>query len=132
VLHLLFSALLSDHKLLDYFRTRNYTVGLTESFDGCALAVFRMLGIKSVHETSAIPIMETTALSHGMPLDFRHVPCKFKVFKFHEFLTLVYQNFAQEGPPSSLIEIWYNFYVSLCARFYILGLFNGPTVSTSI
>lgn len=68
------SALLTDHKLLGYMRTRNYTVGLAEGFDGCAPAVFRLLGIKSYHETNAIPIPEATCFSHGLPYDFRHIP----------------------------------------------------------
>ncbi|KAI6192105.1 Glucuronosyltransferase [Aphelenchoides bicaudatus] len=92
-------ALLSDHQFLNYLRTRNYTVGLSEVFDGCSWAVFKLLGIKSTHETSAFTIREPTAMT----------------------------SYNRIGPVKTYFDLFYNFYEYLLNRFYILNLECGPT-----
>jgi hypothetical protein len=75
-LNSIFSGILTDSDLLTFLRSRNYTVGLAENFDGCAWAVFRLLGIKSVHELNAIPLSEKSHIVHGFQHDIRHIPGK--------------------------------------------------------
>ncbi|KAI6171194.1 putative UDP-glucuronosyltransferase ugt-48 [Aphelenchoides bicaudatus] len=106
-------AILSDYKLLSYFKTRNYTVGLAEGFDSCALAVFRLLGIKSVHETNAIPLPESTMVAHGIPFNFRHIP--------------IFHNNIQVEPIKTFTEMIRNFYEYLVSRYYLEYLQYGPT-----
>lgn len=62
--------------MLDYLRSRNYTVGFAENFDACAWGVFRLLNIKSTHELNAIALTENSHIIHGLPFDFRHAPSK--------------------------------------------------------
>ncbi|KAI6170748.1 Glucuronosyltransferase [Aphelenchoides bicaudatus] len=106
-------AILSDHELLSYLKTRNYTVGLAEGYDGCAFAVFRLLGIKSIHETNAIAMPETTAFAHGIPYDFRHIA--------------VMHNDAQVGPIRKFTDMLRNFYEYLVVRYHLEYAQYGPT-----
>jgi hypothetical protein len=124
--------LLSDHKFLDYMRTRNYTVGFSESFDSCALAVFRLLDIKSIHETCAFPLTEPTALAHGMLQDFRHIPGKFKSLNYCQLFNLVFENYEQQGPIRSFFDVLYNFYYYLFARFQNKDITYRQTVTLSL
>jgi hypothetical protein len=72
----LFLEMFTNLDLLTFLRSRNYTVGLAENFDGCAWAIFRLLDIKSVHELNALPLSEKSHLVHGFQQNIRHIPGK--------------------------------------------------------
>jgi hypothetical protein len=59
--------LLADTEFLDFLRSRNYTVGMAQFFEGCAFGLFELLGIRSTHQLMAIPIEEQSAYLHGLP-----------------------------------------------------------------
>jgi hypothetical protein len=59
--------LLADTEFLDFLRSRNYSVGMAQFFEGCAFGLFELLGIKSTHQLMAIPVEEQSAYLHGLP-----------------------------------------------------------------
>ncbi|KAI6239440.1 Glucuronosyltransferase [Aphelenchoides fujianensis] len=71
--------LLTDRRLHAELRAARYDVAMAESFDLCAFALFRMLGVRSTHEFSNLPLGENSALAHGLPVDWWNQP----VFTHH-------------------------------------------------
>lgn len=70
-------ALLADKLFLDFLRSRNYSVGMAQFFEGCAFGVFELLGIRSTHQLSAIPVEDHTSFLNGLPLLPSYVRCRF-------------------------------------------------------
>ncbi|KAI6198648.1 Glucuronosyltransferase [Aphelenchoides besseyi] len=92
---------------LDYLRSRNYSIGMAETFDACAFSLFHLLGIKVTHQLSALPLLLQDQVSYGVPLDIT-IPVTFDQNQF--------------TPIKSLYERTKNWFMYLSFRWSHLGL----------
>ncbi|KAI6216668.1 Glucuronosyltransferase [Aphelenchoides fujianensis] len=120
--------ILEDKQFLEFLKSREYTVGMAEYYDGCAFGLFEMLNIRSTHQLSAIPICEQTAFIHGLPAPPSFVPGKWISGENYclIFLALI-SNQAQITSISGFFERVRNLYFHLRYSYSIAPRLMAPT-----
>ncbi|KAI6220112.1 Glucuronosyltransferase [Aphelenchoides fujianensis] len=106
--------ILEDKQFLEFLKSREYTVGMAEYYDGCAFGLFEMLNVRSTHQLSAIPMCEQTAFIHGLPAPPSFVPA-------------LISNQAQITPISGFFERARNLYFHLRYSYLIAPRLVAPT-----